>query len=68
MLILTRRIREEIIIADNIKIIILGIKGNQVRFGIDAPEEVTVHREEIYNKIQNENDEQVKFFKISQRV
>lgn len=54
MLILTRKLNESIIINDNIKCTILGIKGNQIRLGIEAPENVTVHREEIYNKIQAE--------------
>lgn len=51
MLILTRRINESIIINDNIKVRILGIKGGQIRMGIAAPAEIVVHREEIYNKI-----------------
>lgn len=54
MLILTRRIGETIIINDDIKIAILGIKGHQVRLGINAPKEVSVHREEIYQRIQDE--------------
>lgn len=54
MLILTRRISESIIIGDDVKITVLGVKGNQVRLGIDAPKDVTVHREEIYERIQSE--------------
>ncbi|MDI9094345.1 carbon storage regulator CsrA [Providencia rettgeri] len=51
MLILTRRINEEVMIGDDIKIKILGVKGNQVRIGVAAPEDVSVHREEIYQRV-----------------
>ena len=51
MLILTRKIGESIIIGDNVKVTVLGVEGRQVRVGIDAPKEVSVHREEIYEKI-----------------
>ena len=54
MLILTRRIGETIIIGDDQKITVLGVKGNQVRLGIDCPKEVPVHREEIWLRIQAE--------------
>lgn len=56
MLILTRRISESIIIGDDVKITVLGVKGNQVRLGIDAPKDVTVHREEIYERIKHEGN------------
>lgn len=52
MLILTRRVGETLVIGDDIKVNVLGVKGNQVRIGIHAPKEVSVHRQEIYNKIQ----------------
>ncbi len=55
MLILTRKIRESLIIKDDIIITILNIKGNQVRIGINAPKEISIHRKEIYIKINNIN-------------
>jgi len=54
MLILTRRIGEKIVIGDDVTITILGVKGNQVRVGIEAPRDVQVHREEIYQRILKE--------------
>jgi carbon storage regulator len=54
MLILTRREGENIRINHNIRIKVLGVKGNQVRMGIDAPTEISVHREEVYQRIQEE--------------
>ena len=58
MLVLTRRISEAINVGDNIKFTILGIKGGQVRIGIEAPEEVSINREEIYQRIQEAKAEQ----------
>jgi carbon storage regulator len=56
MLVLMRRGGESLIINDDISITVLGVKGNQVRFGINAPKEVSVHREEIYERIQAEKE------------
>lgn len=57
MLILTRRIGESVIVGDDVTITILGVKGNQVRLGINAPKDVSVHREEIYRRIQGEKSQ-----------
>lgn len=51
MLILTRKVNESLIVGDNITITVLGVKGNQVRIGVNAPKDVAVHREEIYQRI-----------------
>lgn len=54
MLILTRRVGETLMVGDEVSITVLGVKGNQVRIGINAPKDVPVHREEIYQRIKNE--------------
>jgi carbon storage regulator len=60
MLILTRRINESIMINDNVKVTLLSVKGNQMRVGIEAPKHVTVHREEIFQKIKKKKTHQSK--------
>jgi carbon storage regulator len=58
MLILTRRIGEIVRIGDDVSVAVLGIKGNQVRLGIEAPKDIPVHREEIFERIKHERDPQ----------
>ena len=56
MLILTRRVGETVMIGNNVTVTVLGVKGNQVRIGVNAPKDVAVHREEIYERIKREED------------
>ena len=58
MLILTRRVGETLMIGDDVTVTVLGVKGNQVRIGVNAPKDVSVHREEIYERIKKEQLQQ----------
>lgn len=60
MLILTRRVGETLMIGDQVEVTVLGVKGNQVRIGVKAPRDVSVHREEIYERIHGDEPENLK--------
>jgi carbon storage regulator len=66
MLILTRRVGETLMIGDQVSVTVLGVKGNQVRIGVNAPRNVSVHREEIYDRIQRENGDEAVVHELPQ--
>lgn len=66
MLILTRKVGENLLIGDNISITVLSVRGNQVKIGVDAPKDVSVHREEIYHRIKEAEDELKKIARLEQ--
>lgn len=66
MLILTRRVGETLMIGDEVSVTVLGVKGNQVRLGVNAPKDIAVHREEIYQRIQHERSMQAHMSHLEQ--
>ncbi|MFT4728550.1 MAG: carbon storage regulator [Granulosicoccus sp.] len=66
MLILTRRVGETLMIGDEVTVTVLGVKGSQVRIGVNAPKEVAVHREEIYDRIRKEQEVDVELSSSSE--
>lgn len=68
MLILTRRVGESLMIGDEVTVTVLGVKGNQVRIGVNAPKTVSVHREEIYQRIQQERVPQPMFMAVEEKA
>ena len=59
LLILTRRVNESLIVGDQVTVTVVAVKGNQVRLGVDAPKDVAVHREEVYERLKNEDAQQL---------
>ncbi len=68
MLILTRRVGETVMIGNEITVTVLGVKGNQVRIGVNAPKDVAVHREEIYERIKREGDSEARLVESAVKV
>jgi len=68
MLILTRRVGETVMIGNEVTVTVLGVKGNQVRIGVNAPKDVAVHREEIYERIKREEDQESRTTNPSTKV
>lgn len=65
MLILTRRVGESLMVGDEVSVTVLGIRGNQVRIGVNAPKDIAVHREEIYERIQQEKADDASSSQVS---